>query len=286
MTADDHARWRELFAGYADFYRIDQTPEMADRVWSWLLDPHHELEGLVAVDSSGRAAGLAHFRRFARPSRAAVGGYLDDLYVDPAARGQGAVDALLIRLREIAAERGWTVIRWITAADNHRARSAYDRIATSTSWVTYDLDPAPSDRPVATAGDVLRFGYPGDDGLGDRLVEAVLQGHKTATSSLAVEYLSGDRLPRVGNRMDLVDSSGLVRGSIETVGVTITPMDLVGDDVARAEGENFADASEWRREHIAYWTDVTELVRADSGDPHWQLRDCEPVVVHHFRLVH
>lgn len=44
----------------------------------------------------------------------------------------------------------------------------------------------------------MSFGYDGDRGLGDRLLAAVLVGAKTATSSLAVEYLSGEPLPRVG----------------------------------------------------------------------------------------
>ncbi|MDP9397732.1 MAG: hypothetical protein M3P96_07880 [Actinomycetota bacterium] len=35
----------------------------------------------------------------------------------------------------------------------------------------------------------MRFGYDRDGGLGDRLLAAVLRGEKTATSSLAVEYL-------------------------------------------------------------------------------------------------
>jgi uncharacterized protein YhfF len=33
----------------------------------------------------------------------------------------------------------------------------------------------------------LAIGHPGDGGLGDRLLAAVLRGEKTATSSLAVE---------------------------------------------------------------------------------------------------
>jgi len=91
----------------------------------------------------------------------------------------------------------------------------------------------------------LRFGYDGDGGLGDRLLEAVLREEKTATSSLAVEYLSGDPLPRVGERLALEDSDGIVQGTVETTKVTIMPLTLVGDDVARAEGEGFADAAEW-----------------------------------------
>lgn len=131
----------------------------------------------------------------------------------------------------------------------------------------------------------FRFGYDGDGGLGDRLVEAVLRGDKTATSSLAVEYLNGDPLPMVGRRHALMDSRGVVRATIETVRVTITPLNLVGDDVAHAEGEGFANAAEWRRDHIGFWGDVAELVRAEAGDPSWELRESEPVVVHWFRMV-
>ena len=57
--------------------------------------------------------------------------------------------------------------------------------------------------------ETLRFGYDGDGGLGDRLLSAVLRGEKTATSSLAVEYLSGESLPRVGQRLTLVDHAGV-----------------------------------------------------------------------------
>jgi hypothetical protein len=42
-------------------------------------------------------------------------------------------------MRSMAAERGWPVIRWTTADDNYRARSKYDRLATRTMWVTYDM---------------------------------------------------------------------------------------------------------------------------------------------------
>ena len=35
--------------------------------------------------------------------------------------------------------RGWTVIRWITAENNYRARGVYDQVATRTPWVTYDI---------------------------------------------------------------------------------------------------------------------------------------------------
>ena len=141
VAPDDHDRWRELYADYARFYRSEQSEEQAERTWGWLLEPAHEVEGLVVVDEDGRVAGLAHVRPFARPLSATVGGFLDDLYVDEPARGTGAVDALLRALGTRAAECGWSVVRWITAEDNARARAKYDQVAEPTRWVTYDMPP-------------------------------------------------------------------------------------------------------------------------------------------------
>jgi GNAT superfamily N-acetyltransferase len=136
---EDLERWRELFQGYCDFYQIE-LPDV-DLVWSWIHDPISPVECLLAVDADDRAVGLAHFRPYHRPSRASIGCFLDDLFVDPAVRGGGAADALLLALKEVAGERGWSVVRWITADDNHRARGKYDRYATRTMWVTYDMAP-------------------------------------------------------------------------------------------------------------------------------------------------
>ena len=131
--------WERLYGGYAAFYQVEQTPEMRDRVWGWLQAPDHEVEGLAALGEDGCAIGLAHFRAFARPLAASTGGFLDDLFVDPAARGSGAAQALIEAVAKVGRERGWSVIRWITAEDNYRARAAYDRLAARTKWVTYDI---------------------------------------------------------------------------------------------------------------------------------------------------
>jgi ribosomal protein S18 acetylase RimI-like enzyme len=138
----DFARWRELYRGYAVFYGIAQPEEHARRVWDWLHDGNHEVRGFVVRDESGVIAGLAHFRPFARPLRASTGCFLDDLYVDPAYRGTGAVDALLEALRATARAEGWDTVRWITADDNYRGRSKYDQVATRTMWITYDMPSA------------------------------------------------------------------------------------------------------------------------------------------------
>jgi GNAT superfamily N-acetyltransferase len=141
LQSGDERRWRELYAAYAAFYGIEQTESMASRVWAWLLDPTHSVEGTVAVDPSSQIQGLAHYRDFARPSSASTGGYLDDLFVDPEVRGEGAADVLFTELKRIGRERDWTVIRWITADDNYRARGKYDQVSVRTPWITYDMEP-------------------------------------------------------------------------------------------------------------------------------------------------
>ena len=135
----DRAEWDTLYQGYATFYKVAQTPQMRDTVWSWLFDPAQQSEGLVAEAPDGRLIGLTHFRPFARPLSATTGGFLDDLFVSPDARGSGAADALIDAVKAEGARRGWSVIRWITAEDNYRARGVYDRLAERTKWLTYDI---------------------------------------------------------------------------------------------------------------------------------------------------
>ena len=135
----DRADWERLYAGYAEFYGVEQDAAMRARVWGWIHDHAHEVEAFVAEDDAGRLVGLAHFRPFARPLAASIGGYLDDLFVAPEARGSGAAPALIEALRDEGRKRGWTLIRWITAEDNARARNLYDKLARATAWRTYDL---------------------------------------------------------------------------------------------------------------------------------------------------
>ncbi len=134
----DRSAWDALYDAYAQFYGVLQTPEMRAKVWDWLTDPAHEVNGLVA-DVDGTLVGFAHYRPFARPLAAASGLFLDDLFVAETARGTGAAGALIDTIRDAARDQGHSVVRWITAEDNARARGLYDKIAQAGDWVTYDL---------------------------------------------------------------------------------------------------------------------------------------------------
>jgi GNAT superfamily N-acetyltransferase len=135
----DRAEWGVLYAAYAEFYKVTQTPDMRNRVWTWLNDPAHETKGFVAETDDGKLIGLTHYRPFARPLSATTGGFLDDLFVTPEARGSGAARLLIEAVAKEGQKRGWSIIRWITAENNYRARSLYDQMAVKTQWATYDM---------------------------------------------------------------------------------------------------------------------------------------------------
>jgi GNAT superfamily N-acetyltransferase len=138
LEPSDKAAWETLFQGYATFYAVEQTPQMREMVWGWLNDPDHGSNCLVA-EQGGKLIGFTHYRPFVSTLRAISNGFLDDLFVDPNARGSGAAQALIDAVSAVGREKGWGVIRWITAEDNYRARGVYDRVATRTPWVTYDI---------------------------------------------------------------------------------------------------------------------------------------------------
>lgn len=139
IAAGDAARWRELFAAYGVFYETVFDDTVLDGVWAWLLDAQHPLFCLVA-EHGGEVVGFAHVREQPDTFTAGPGWFLDDLYTAPEARGSGAGTALLDAIAEHARAHGGGTIRWITAADNDRAQRVYDRLATRTTWVTYELE--------------------------------------------------------------------------------------------------------------------------------------------------
>jgi ribosomal protein S18 acetylase RimI-like enzyme len=148
VREDEFEPWSRLFRGYCDFYEQPTSDEHQRQVWGWIHDDR-SVEALVAVevdDVGGeidRPRGLAHLRTWVRPLRGNVSGYLDDLFVDPEARGSGVVDALFSEMNRMGLERGWPAIRWTTADDNYRARGAYDKVAVRTMWITYEMTPTP-----------------------------------------------------------------------------------------------------------------------------------------------
>lgn len=135
----DRAQWDKLFEAYCAFGGAQQTPEMRDRVWAWIHDPSAQTRCFVVADPHGQLVGFVHFRAFERPMDAAIGGYIDDMFVASEARGQGVVDLMIENVGAYAKKQGWDVVRWMTSDTNYRARAVYDRHAVKSDWITYQL---------------------------------------------------------------------------------------------------------------------------------------------------
>ena len=139
-TDGDRAAWDALFAAYCAYGKQDQTPAMRDRVWGWIQDPSAQTHCFVVEGGEGQIVGFVHFRSYERPMPATIGAYIDDMFVTPSARGQGIVDDIIKAVGAYAKAQGWDVVRWMTSETNYRARAVYDRHATKSNWITYQLD--------------------------------------------------------------------------------------------------------------------------------------------------
>ncbi len=62
----DKERWKKLYIGYADFYKVEMNEKILETVWEWLNDTNHELKG-IGYEVDGKIVGLAHYRKLLRP---------------------------------------------------------------------------------------------------------------------------------------------------------------------------------------------------------------------------
>jgi len=136
ITQSDFDAWNNMYKAY-----IDGNQATRDKLWAWLVNTSHEVEGLVATDETGLIVGFVHYRPFLVPHIAETGGFIDDLFVMPNARGNNVAKALVEAVVEIGKQHNWKGIRWITDEANTSAIKAYDKFATRTTWVTYDIAP-------------------------------------------------------------------------------------------------------------------------------------------------
>ncbi len=138
IAAGDHDEWVALFTAYGVFYETEFTEPQMETVWGWLMDPAHPHNAWVA-EVDGELVGFAHLRQHSDTFSGGPAWYLDDLYTAPAARGLGVGTSLIAALRAHADANGGGTISWITADDNLTAQRVYDKLATRTRWVTYEL---------------------------------------------------------------------------------------------------------------------------------------------------
>jgi GNAT superfamily N-acetyltransferase len=136
-SAADEAAWRELWAGYNEFYAAELAADVTARVWSRILDPASTVNAVVAMDDAGAVVGFANYVIHPKTWSVQPVCYLEDFFVRPAARGVGAGRALIDWLVRAAEGQGWCQVYWVTRHDNAAARRLYDSYVLADDFVRY-----------------------------------------------------------------------------------------------------------------------------------------------------
>lgn len=126
------------------------------------------------------------------------------------------------------------------------------------------------------------FAFPGP--LRDQLVAAILDGSKTSTTGLVVDYEhEGEPITEVGERSVVIDSAGNPVGIIEVTSVRVVPLAEVDLQHAIDEGEGDTTVAGWRANHESFWH--SPEMRAALDDPTFTVNDTTLAVLERFHLI-
>ena len=129
-----------LMRAYCDFYESSPSDQGVIAMARTLISDPSQGAVFIARED-GRAIGFATLDWKWSMLKGARIGYLEDLFVDPDARGHGTADALIEACADRCRELGMPALEWLTAPDNHRAQKVYNRTgAESDTYVEYDLE--------------------------------------------------------------------------------------------------------------------------------------------------
>ena len=138
----DVERIHELVVELATYERsADQVRATPDQLQAALFGPAPAVHALVAEGPGGGLVGFAlYFLNFST-WEGVPGIYLEDLFVDPAARGTGLGRALLAALAEIAVDRGYARVEWSVLDWNAPSIDFYRRLGAVAlqEWTVYRL---------------------------------------------------------------------------------------------------------------------------------------------------
>jgi len=137
LETGDRAQWNALWSAYLRFYRQHLPDEVTAGTFARLVDARAPLHGLVA-ERGGTLVGFVHFQFHPTSWSLRDSCYLEDLYVEPEARGGGIGRALIRAVYEAADRAQAGSVYWLTQEFNAEARALYDTLARRTSFIRYE----------------------------------------------------------------------------------------------------------------------------------------------------
>ena len=139
ITHDDHVEWLALWNGYLTFYESALDDGTTAATFTRLIDASSGIHGAIARDENGKAMGIVHWLTHPATWTTTNYCYLEDLFVAPDVRGGGVGRALIEHVRTWAEQNGSAKVYWLTAESNTTARALYDRVASRTGMIHYQI---------------------------------------------------------------------------------------------------------------------------------------------------
>jgi len=139
LRADDYAEWLVLWNGYLEFYETELDATTTETTFGRMTAPEPDIHGAIARDDDGRAIGLVHWLAHAATWDPGGYCYLEDLFVASDARGMGAGAALIDHVKAWAQQHGVAKVYWLTAETNAVARGLYERVASRSGFIHYEM---------------------------------------------------------------------------------------------------------------------------------------------------
>jgi GNAT superfamily N-acetyltransferase len=137
LTPGDFAKWLPLWQGYNLFYgRPALPPEITQTTWSRFFDANEPVHALVAERNTD-ILGMAHYLFHRSTTHIPHLCYLQDLFTQEAARGQGVGRALIEAVYEQAKIAGSQRVYWQTHETNQTAMQLYDKLAERSGFLVY-----------------------------------------------------------------------------------------------------------------------------------------------------
>ncbi len=134
----DEVQWRRLWRDYTDFYETQLPEEVTAATWRRIVAPKPAILCRIA-EEDGQILGFSNSAPHEGTWVLTPVCYLEDLFVDPCARGRGVGRALIADLVAMARQCGWSRLYWHTRAENAAARRLYDSFVEADDFVRYRL---------------------------------------------------------------------------------------------------------------------------------------------------
>lgn len=139
LTRADFDDWNPLWQAYLVFYKSLLPDEVTANAFESMTNGDASTGGFLARDADGQPVGMVNWIDHRTNWSLGNKCYLQDLYVSEAGRGLGTGRALIGAVGKAAKERGCASVYWQTHETNQTAMVLYDRVATKSGFLVYDM---------------------------------------------------------------------------------------------------------------------------------------------------